>query len=141
MTSERLEGHGQSLALHALVVAKLLRNPDRVSEIAQRNVEDDLEIGDVHSEKYTREWDRLLKQNIPSLIDTMLDPSDHGITMRSCTPFTGILTDDEVQAVKRAVPMTSISGMWVGGQPPRHGGVLIHRPGGHSNGILDLRPH
>ncbi|WP_100460729.1 hypothetical protein [Mycobacteroides abscessus] len=101
MTSGRPQGHGQSLALHAMVVAKLLRDPERVLEIARRNVEDDLEIGDVHSEKYTREWERLLKQDIPSLINAMLDPSDHGITLRSCTPFTGILTDDEVQAVKR----------------------------------------
>ncbi|AMU75790.1 hypothetical protein [Mycobacteroides abscessus] len=101
MRSERLEGRGQSLALHALAVAKLLRDPDRVLEIARRNVEDDLEIGDVHSEKYIREWERLLNQDIPSLINAMLDPSDLGITLRSCTPFTGILTDDEVQAVKR----------------------------------------
>ncbi len=101
MTSGRPQGHGQSLALHALVVAKLLRDPDRVLEIARRNVEDDLEIGDIHSEKYIREWERLLKQDIPSLINAMLDPSDLGITLRSCTPFTGILTDDEVQAVKR----------------------------------------
>lgn len=55
MTSGRPQGHGQSLALHALVVAKLLRDPERVLEIARRNTERDLEIGDVHSEKYIRE--------------------------------------------------------------------------------------
>ncbi|PVB32970.1 hypothetical protein [Mycobacteroides abscessus] len=101
MTSERFDGHQQSLALHALVVSKLLRDPERVLEIARRNAKHDLGVGDVHSEKYIREWDRLPKQDIPSLINAMLDPSDLGITLRSCTPFTGILTDDEVQAVKR----------------------------------------
>lgn len=102
MTSgRRLDGHEQSLALHAVIVSKLLQDPDRVLEIALRNVARDLETENAHSETYTREWDRLLKQDIPSLIDAMLDPSDHGVTLRSCTPFTGILSTDEVQAVKR----------------------------------------
>ncbi|MFA4081579.1 hypothetical protein [Mycobacteroides salmoniphilum] len=90
-----------SLALNAVIVSKLLGDPERVLEIAQRNVTRDLETGNAHSEKYTREWNRLLKQDIPQLIDAMLDPFDHGVTLRSCTPFTGILSADEVQAVKR----------------------------------------
>ncbi|MEU9809200.1 hypothetical protein [Mycobacterium sp. NPDC050853] len=97
----RRDGHEQSLALHAVIVSKLLGDPERVLEIARRNVARDLETGNAHSVRYTREWDRLLKQDMPSLIDAMLDPSDHGVTLRSCTPFTGILSASEVQAVKR----------------------------------------
>lgn len=73
-----------------MIASMLLQDPDRVLEIVLRNLARDLETGNTHSEKYTREWDRLLKQDIPSLIDSMLDPSDHGVTLRSCTPFTGI---------------------------------------------------
>lgn len=97
----RLDGHEQSLALHALLVSKLLRDPDRVLETARRNVERDRETGNAHSESYTREWGKLLKRDIPSLIGAMLDPSDHGVTLRSCTPFTGVLSAGEVQSVKR----------------------------------------
>ena len=101
MSGRRRDVHEQSLALHAVVVSKLLQDPDRVLEIALHNVERDLKTENAHSEKYTREWDRLLRQDIPSLIGAMLDPSDHGVTLRSCTPFTGILSASEVQAVKR----------------------------------------
>ncbi|MGH3955527.1 MAG: helix-turn-helix domain-containing protein [Mycobacterium sp.] len=97
----RADGHEQSLALHALLVSKLLSDPDHVLEAARRNVERDAESGNAHSEKYTHEWAQLLKQDIRSLIGAMLDSSDHGVTLRSCTPFTGILSTDEVQTVKR----------------------------------------
>ncbi|WP_134072655.1 hypothetical protein [Mycobacteroides salmoniphilum] len=100
-SGRRRDGHEQSLVLHAVIVSKLRQDPERVLEVARRNVARDLETGNAHSEKYTREWDRLLKQDIPSLIGAILDPSDHGVTLRSCTPFTGILSTDEVQAVKR----------------------------------------
>lgn len=105
----RADGHEQSLALHALIVSKLLSDPDNVLETARRNVERDAELGNAHSEKYTREWAQLLKQDIRSLIGAMLDSSDHGITLRSCTPFTGILSAQEVQTVKRQYRGSRIS--------------------------------
>ncbi|TDZ80088.1 Helix-turn-helix domain protein [Mycobacteroides salmoniphilum] len=106
-----LDGHEQSLALHALVVSKLLGDPERVLAIARRNAERDRELGNAHSEKYTREWSQLLKQDIRSLIDAMLDSSAHGVTLRSCTPFTGILSAQEVQTVKRQYQGSRISAL------------------------------
>ncbi|MGH3954664.1 MAG: hypothetical protein ACRDTI_11570 [Mycobacterium sp.] len=50
---------------------------------------------------YTREWARLLDQDVSALVAAMFDTPDHGVTLRSCTPFTGILSPNEVRNVKR----------------------------------------
>jgi hypothetical protein len=36
------------------------------------------------------------------LVEAFLDRSAHGATLRSCTPFTGVLSQDEVQSIKKA---------------------------------------
>ena len=94
-------GHHQSLALHAAIVPKLIDDPERVLAIARRNLQRDYKSGTAHDLPYTREWESLIAESLPTLIEAMLDPSDHGITLRSCTPFTGVLNQDEVRAIKR----------------------------------------
>ncbi|MGJ6127145.1 excisionase family DNA-binding protein [Mycolicibacterium sp. Y3] len=95
------DGHSQSSALHAAVVSKLIQDPERVLGIARENVRRDYELGARHSVAYTREWESVLDEGVVAVIDTLLDQSEHGATLRSCTPFTGVLDDDEVRAVKR----------------------------------------
>ncbi len=98
---QRPDRHRQSLALHAAVVAKLIDDPDRVIAIARDNVQRDRASGTAHDLPYAREWESLLDSGIPDLVEAMLDPSDHGVTLRSCTPFTGVLEDREVDAIKQ----------------------------------------
>ncbi|CAM2916861.1 helix-turn-helix domain-containing protein [Skermania piniformis] len=95
------DGHQQSLALHAAVVAKLIDDPERVLGIAGRNLQRDIDTGSIHDLRYSREWEMLIDQGLPALIEAMLDPSDRGVTLRSCTPFTGVLDSGQVQAIKR----------------------------------------
>ncbi len=95
------DGHQQSLVLHAAVVAKLIDDPERVLGIARRNLQRDTDTGTVHDRRYIREWELLIDQGLPALIEAMLDPSDHGVTLRSCTPFTGVLDPEQVRAIKR----------------------------------------
>ncbi len=95
------DGHQQSLALHAAVVAKLIDDPERVLGIARRNLQRDIDTGTVHDRRYIREWELLIDQGLPALIEAMLDPSDQGVTLRSCTPFTGVLDPEQVRAIKR----------------------------------------
>jgi len=97
----RLDGHRQSLALHAAVVAKLISDPERVLAIARRNLQRDVASGTEHELPYAREWESLIAEGIPAVIEAMLDPSDHGVTLRSSTPFTGVLDAEEVRAIKR----------------------------------------
>jgi excisionase family DNA binding protein len=96
-----LDGHQQSLALHAAVVAKLIRDPERVLAIARRNLQCDVASGTEHELPYAREWESLIAEGVPAVIEAMLDPSDHGVTLRSSTPFTGVLDAEEVRAIKR----------------------------------------
>lgn len=95
------DGHAQSLALHAAIVPKLVNDPTGVLGIARKNIERDYALGDQHSAIYTREWESVIEAGIPAVIETMLDPSERGTTLRSCTPFTGVLDVDEERAIKR----------------------------------------
>jgi hypothetical protein len=88
------------LALHAAIVSKLIDDPERLLAIARRNLGRDYKSGTAHDLPYSREWESLIAQRLPTLIEAMLDPSDHGITLLLHS-FTGVLNQDEVRAIKR----------------------------------------
>ena len=56
----------------------------------------------MHSEPYAREWETILDAGVAAIITTFLDSSNHAATLRSCSPFTGVLPQAEVRAIKRA---------------------------------------
>ncbi|TXH10716.1 MAG: DNA-binding protein [Spirochaetes bacterium] len=95
----RSDGHQRSLALHALIVGKLMSDREHVVEVAKRNLE---KRHASRNEPYTREWERLLDGPVPVLVFTMLDPSSKGTTLKSCTPFTGLLSEKELADVNAA---------------------------------------
>lgn len=97
----RNDGKQQSLWLHAAVVSKVVNDPDAVLGIARRNLARQRESGS-HSAHYTREWESIVEAGVGRVIEAFLDPSDHGATLRSCTPFTGVLSQDEVRKIKNA---------------------------------------
>jgi len=98
----RSDAKQQSLWLHAALVAKLVENPDEILAIARRNLARQRDSGAPHSAMYTEEWQSIVEAGVGAVIAAFLDPSDHGATLRSCTPFTGVLTQDEVHKVKKA---------------------------------------
>jgi excisionase family DNA binding protein len=100
----RNDGVQQSLWLHAALIPYLVNEPSAVIEKARANLARGRAAGaiDAHSEPYAREWEAILDAGIGRIIATLLDPSQHAATLRSSTPFTGILTQDEVRAIKKA---------------------------------------
>jgi hypothetical protein len=89
-----------SLWLHAAVLARLFQDPDVVIERARVNLAAMQASGaGARSEPYLREWDAFLDAGVAAIADTLLGPSDHGVTMRSRTPFAGALPQDEVAAI------------------------------------------
>lgn len=90
-----------SLRLHAAVVEHLLRAPESVIEQAKSTLrrirDEDLAP---RSETYLAEWDRILDAGPEAITDVLLDPSDHAATLRSCTPFTGVLSQEEVEQIR-----------------------------------------
>ena len=57
---------------------------------------------DAHGESYAREWESILNAGVGRVIAALLDPSDHAATLRSSSPFAGVLPQDEVRAIKEA---------------------------------------
>ncbi|EUA10775.1 DNA binding, excisionase family domain protein [Mycobacterium kansasii 732] len=98
----RSDGKQQSLWLHAALIPKLVHTPDAVLGIARRNLDKQRERGSARSTAYIREWESILDAGVGRVIEAFLDPSDHGATLRSCTPFTGVLSQDEVRTIKKA---------------------------------------
>jgi excisionase family DNA binding protein len=98
----RSDGKQQSLWLHAALIPKLVNDPDAVLGIARRNLARQRQSGSTRSAAYTDEWQSIVDAGIGPVIDAFLDPSDHGATLRSCTPFTGVLSQNEVRSIKKA---------------------------------------
>ena len=98
----RSDGKQQSLWLHAALIPKLVNAPDAVLGIARRNLGRQRGSGSSRSASYIREWESILDAGVGRVIEAFLDQSDHGATLRSCSPFTGVLSQDEVRSIKRA---------------------------------------
>jgi excisionase family DNA binding protein len=97
-------GMQQSIWLHAALIPRLVGSPGTVIEKARVNLARGRTEGaiDAHGEPYAREWEAILDSGVGRIIATFLDPSDHAATLRSSTPFAGILPRDEVRAIKNA---------------------------------------
>lgn len=97
-------GSEQSLWLHAALIPRLLKDPDAVVGKARANLAQGRASGaiDVHSEPYAREWEAILDGGVGCTIAALLDPCEHAATLRSSSPFAGILPQDEVRAIKEA---------------------------------------
>jgi hypothetical protein len=98
------DGAQQSLWLHVALISHLIHNPEIVIGKARANLARGRTSGavDTHSEPYAREWDEILGAGVGNVIQVLLDPSDHAATLRSNTPFTGVLPQGEVRAIKAA---------------------------------------
>jgi excisionase family DNA binding protein len=98
----RNDGKQQSLWLHAALIPKVVNDPDAVLGIARRNLARQRQSGSARNAAYTDEWESILDAGVGHVIEAFLDLSDHGATLRSCTPFTGVLSQDEVRSIKKA---------------------------------------
>ncbi len=100
----RNDGRQQSRWLHAALIGHLINDPNMVISKAHANLARGRATGaiDAHSEAYAREWEAILDAGVGRIIAVLLDPCDHAATLRSATPFAGVLTPDEVRAIKKA---------------------------------------
>jgi excisionase family DNA binding protein len=101
MRTPRDEAKQQSLWLHAALILKVINDPGAVIGIARRNLAVQRRTGSARSAAYINEWESILDAGTGLVIEAFLDPSDHGATLRSCTPFTGVLSQDEVRSIKK----------------------------------------
>ena len=86
----------RSLALHEAVAAKLEAQP-QLLEVARANLQRWLSTNPAAA---LREWWRLLETTpLPDLLALLRSPSDDAARLRQSSPFAGLLTPQERQAI------------------------------------------
>lgn len=79
------------LALHRVVVDKLVENPGSVRATARENIErmrPNVRGSQAHG--WLDEWQILLDGPPSRLIETMLAPGEHAVDLRQVSPFAGV---------------------------------------------------
>ncbi len=89
-----IESDFRSLALHKLVVEKVRANPELFETIKRTNAH----FGKVYSASsmiYFHEWNKLIEEGLEAVLDMALETTEFAATMRSASPFGGILSEKE----------------------------------------------
>jgi len=91
----------QSLWLHRAVVAKVVTDPAAALALAHRNL---AKRRSVHgpANKWLDQWQRILDQGVDTVLRVLTSEEPHAVELRQSTPFAGILTEQERQAVLTA---------------------------------------
>ncbi len=94
----------RSLAMHRLVAAKLLTDPNTVRSTARRNLATLRKAdADDHARPYIDEWKRLLDGPTDVVVDVLTSEAQTARDLRQVSPFAGVLADDERRRILRAV--------------------------------------
>ena len=83
----------RSLAAHQ-VIAKRLRSEPALLDQARARVASWLRDGSVAA-TYAEAWHAILASDIDDISAAICDPSDHGRSLRQCTPFAGAIPPRE----------------------------------------------
>lgn len=94
----------KSLWLHRAVVGELVRDPDRVIETAERNLE---RWKPLHSKTgvtnaYLQKWTEVLDSGVDTIIETLTSTTEAAAELRQNTPFAGVLDDESRRQVLKS---------------------------------------
>ena len=92
------------LELHRTLLVKLLGDLGPAREVAERNIERmRTSVRGSQAHGWLDEWQRLLAEPGPELIDAFLGEDEHSADLRQVSPFAGLLTQKErLAAIERA---------------------------------------
>lgn len=90
----------RSLAIHRAIALKLRHDPTTVLKDAQTNLKR-LTEQHPHVIQLLNDWANILDRPVESIIEAMLDPSEHARELRHVTPFAGVLSPTERASVYR----------------------------------------
>ncbi|MCL1587065.1 MAG: helix-turn-helix domain-containing protein [Actinomycetia bacterium] len=90
----------RSLAIHRAIATKLRHDPTTVLEVAHTNLK---RLSQQHprAAQLLNDWAGILDRPVESIIEAMLDPSEHARELRHVTPFAGVLSSSERASVYR----------------------------------------
>ena len=89
---------------HCLIAEKLRMNPHLI-EVAKENLSKIAKELSPHSVNVA-EWEIVLKCDVESICDFIVQKSDHLQELRQSSPFSGILTEDERRILRKDVYVT-----------------------------------
>jgi len=98
----------RSLWLHRAVAGKFVTDPPGAITMARANLRRMLEV-EPRTQTYVRAWERLLEAGPEAVLETMTSTSAEAVELRQNTPFAGVLSDAERQAILRAFAETTTS--------------------------------
>jgi hypothetical protein len=92
------------LELHRTLLAKLLGDLSPARELAGRNiVQMRSSVRGPPAQEWLDEWQRLLDNPGPELVDAFVGTDEHSADLRGVSPFAGLLTEEErTAAIERA---------------------------------------
>lgn len=90
-----LEIDARSLAMHRLVAEKVRREPALLDRVRRTLARWRDPSNPTRAEPYLAEWQRLLDLGLEATLATAVEDSERAAALRSCSPFTGILTPAE----------------------------------------------
>lgn len=86
----------RSLALHRVIAARLLADPEAVIAKARRNLRVMRRANsDGSADPWFAEWDRRLAGPVAGVVEVLVSHDQEARDLRQVTPFAGVLTDDE----------------------------------------------
>jgi len=84
----------RSLAMHAVIAAKISRNRDLL-EIPRRNLERWRKRWDKQAPAWFYEWQKILAQPWAAIAALITEPGEEATRLRQSSPFAGVLTPTE----------------------------------------------
>lgn len=84
----------RSLAMHRLVAEKIRRNPALLAR-AESTLSNWRKTVSASSQPYLQEWERLFQQGLDACLAVATEDSQRAAALRQCSPFAGILTNEE----------------------------------------------
>jgi NADH:ubiquinone oxidoreductase subunit D len=91
----------RSVALHAAIGERLLRNPELVEEARRRLRATSTSLKTAHP--YRVQWLRILEEPLDRVVAFLREDSERARELRQCTPFTGVITPRERWRIWRTV--------------------------------------
>ena len=93
----------RSLAFHVAIAEKLRKDPmllEKVRDRLRRTLSDDR--SSISTRDAYREWlDVIERHSFEEVLTLLVDPSEEGTRLRQATPFAGILSRTEREAIAR----------------------------------------
>jgi len=83
----------RSLAMHALIAAKLARDPSLLAKPRQNP--ENWSARWQHAPRWVHEWRQILELPWPQIAALITDPSERATRLRQSSPFAGVLTPEE----------------------------------------------